>query len=94
MIDRDPTTLPPPFTPVNGEIIQDLPGRTARGLFAGLLDFQGGDDLPGTADDPFRYVMSDFLDFGFTFKDIRRGDDAAGGADDPGAGTSFVGGGW
>ncbi len=78
VIDRDPTTLPSGFTPVNGEIIEDQPGRTVRGLFAGLLDQQGADDLPDTLDDPFRYVMSDFLDFGFTFKDVRNGNGAAG----------------
>jgi len=42
-----------------------IPNRGAFNLWR-LRDIEGADNIPNTNDDPFRYTMSDYLDFVFT----------------------------
>ncbi|MBW2577939.1 MAG: hypothetical protein JRE38_07705, partial [Deltaproteobacteria bacterium] len=50
-----------------------IPNRGAFDLWR-IRDIEGADGIPNTADDPFRYTMSDYLDFVFT-STARRGAD-------------------
>ena len=52
-----------------------IPNRGALDLWR-IRDIEGADDIPNTDDDPFRYTMSDYLDFVFT-STAHRGADGA-----------------